>query len=138
MLTNQALENIYDEAAKASENEALRIFFNDRKAERRSYNQDLLAEVEKFNDNTALPQKLGTEAYKLSMGFRSIIFLKDHNQIVREVCRVKQLTINKYNALLSELNLPLSLCKSLSEQRDSVMSHMNAVTRLEHLITQEA
>lgn len=136
-VTNQELENIYDEAFKTVPGESLKMFFNERKEERRMYNEQLCLELEKLLGDAKLPKSMVNESYKASMNFRNLIFLKDHSLIVQEVCRIKEVTINKYNALLSELNLPLSLCKLLSAQRDKVQSNMNAIRRLEHLIVQD-
>ncbi len=138
LVTNQELENIYGEAFKSVTGESLRVFFNERKEERRQYNEQLCLEMEKLLGDAKLPKRIATEYYKASMSFRNLIFIKDHSLMVQEVCRIKEVTINKYNALLSELNLPLSLCKLLSEQRDCVQSNMNAIKRLEHLVVQEA
>ncbi|MFL1012524.1 DUF2383 domain-containing protein [Flavisericum labens] len=137
LVTNNELENIYEEALKASEDDSLKIFFEDRKEDRKTYNEQLILEIENLVGDSNFSKTVGKDSYKVSMNFRGLIFLKNHSLIVKEVCRIKQISINKYNALLSELNLPLSVCKLLSEQRDNIQSHMNAIKRLEHLIVKE-
>ncbi len=137
LIINQELENIYDEAFKTVPGEALKLFFNERSEERKTYNEQLRAELEKILGEAKPIMNTANEAYKVSMSFRNLIFMKDHSLMVQEVCRIKEVTIYKYNALLSELNLPLSLCKLLSGQRDRVQSNMNAIKRLEHLTVQD-
>lgn len=136
LVTNEGLENIYEEASKAAVGESLKTFFAERAEERRKYNQKLGVEMKKLLGDSSLPKGSANGSYKISMAFRNLIFMKDHNLIVNEICRIKEISINKYNALLSELNLPLSLCKLLSAQRDNIQSNMNAIKRLEHLIVQ--
>jgi len=138
LITNQGLEDIYEEASKAVVGESLKAFFTERAEERRRYNQKLSKEMEKLVGNAKPLKNSANGSYKVSMAFRNLIFMKDHRLIVNEVCRIKEISINKYNALLSELNLPLSLCKLLSAQRDNIQSNMNAIRRLEHLIIQDA
>ena len=43
-------------------------------------------------------------------------------------------SIEKYNELLMEINLPLSVCKLLVKHRDSIYSNMNAMKRQEEFV----
>ena len=132
------MENIYTEAFKTIENEGLKLFFEEQSQECKKYSDQLVTEIEKLVGKSKFSEAIGKESYKVSMNFRSLIFLKDHDRLLKQVYRIKYLTINKYNTLLSELNLPLSVCKLLVEQRDSIQAAMNAIKRSENLIVENA
>ena len=51
----------------------------------------------------------------------------DAPELLDQICTIKEWSIDHYNDLLQELNLPLSLCKMLAEQRDSLHYKMNSI-----------
>ncbi|WP_370477768.1 DUF2383 domain-containing protein [Tamlana flava] len=138
LVSNHELENIYQEAFKAIDDEELKSFFQEQSRVRKIYSEQLCLEIENLVGKSKFSEAVGRESYKVSMNFRNLIFLKDYSLLLKEVYRIKQSTISKYNTLLNELNLPLSVCKLLVEQRDGIQATMNTIKRSESLIAQNA
>ncbi|MEL0454911.1 DUF2383 domain-containing protein [Flavobacteriaceae bacterium SZ-1-7] len=136
LVSNHEHENIYQEAFKAIDDEELKSFFQEQRNVRKMYSEQLCLEIEKLVGKSKFSEAVSKESYKVSMNFRNLIFLKDYSLLLNEVYRIKRATISKYNALLNELNLPLSVCKLLVEQRDGIQATMNAIKRSENLIAQ--
>ena len=66
--------------------------------------------------------------------FKTLLLLNNEDDLIDEVVALKRLSIEKYNDVLREINLPLSVCKLLVKQRDSIYSNMNAMKRHEEFV----
>lgn len=138
LATNNELEKIYAETSNGVSSPALKDFFKERRNERKEFGDQLQKQILKLgaepNDSLRIKQVFT----KVERNFNKLISLQDEAGLKNEVCNIQQLTINKYNMVLTELNLPLSVCKLLAGQRDDVQESINTIRRSEILLEEIA
>ncbi len=121
-----------------------------------------VSEKLKFTDNIAYAKKRGEERgvfvkllkkelLKIDKGEENTLVLKRRNHLMRtnykkyfkigndldfldKVYEMEILTVNKYDDLLSQINLPLTLCRMLLKQRDSIQARIHVIERGEPLV----
>lgn len=134
LIMNYGVEKVYLEALELATDNNLKAFFRERGFERNEFGRQLRAEIEKLQGK---PKQLGDISNGLNniwLNIKNHIVLHNESELMDEIYKLKALTIDGYNALLMEINLPLSVCKVLIKQRDSVYSHMNAMKRQEEFV----
>ena len=134
LIMNYETEKVYLEALDLATDDNLKAFFRERGFERNEYGRLLRAEIVKLKGK---PKQLGAPSsgfVRIWMNFKKYILLDIENDLIEEIYRLKILSIEKYNDMLSEINLPLSTCKLLVRQRDSIYSNMNAMKRHEEFV----
>lgn len=134
LIMNYEVEKVYLDALDLATNTDLKTFFRERGFERNEFGRQLRAEIENLEGK---PKELGVlsgEFYRILMNFRNCIFLNSESDLMEEIYKLKELNIESYNTMLMEINLPLSVCKVLVKQRDSITSHMNAMKRHEEFV----
>ena len=128
---NYEAEKIYSEIFKSVSNESLKKFFKDRQTKRREYNKELVNEIDR---NGIIPKSASLlNNYYNKLQKRESDFENSNNgdYLLFEVFRLKKETVNKYDELLREMSLPLSLCKALVKQRDNIQATMQILARNE-------
>ncbi|WP_240572106.1 DUF2383 domain-containing protein [Aestuariibaculum lutulentum] len=129
LVFNSGVEKVYLEAYDSVENEELKAFFNERAFERNQFSKDLKTEMENIEDKSSQPAGLSTNFYEIWRNFRNLILMDNESGLLNEVYRLKEVSVEMYNQLLMEPNLPLSVCKLLGKQRDSIQAAMNTMKR---------
>ena len=71
--------------------------------------------------------RLSRAYYIFWKNLRPLLKKSGSPELLDQICNMKEWSIDNYNNLLQELNLSLSLCKMLSEQRDALHSRMNSI-----------
>ncbi|GAA4294289.1 DUF2383 domain-containing protein [Aestuariibaculum suncheonense] len=129
LIFNSGVEKVYLEAYDSVKNEDLKAFFNERAFERNQFTKDLKAEMESIEEKSQQSAGLSTNFYEIWRNFRNLVLMDNENGLLNEVYRLKEVSIEMYNQLLMEPNLPLSVCKLLGKQRDSIQAAMNMMKR---------
>ena len=129
LIMNYEVEKIYLEALKNVTDNTLKTFFRERGLERYEFSIELKNEIKTLDGNPKLLGELSKDFYQVKMNFRNLIFLENQNDLLDEVFSLKKVSIDKYNQLLMEPNLPLQLCKILIRQRDSIQAKLRALKR---------
>ena len=129
LIMNYEVEKIYLEALKNVTDNTLKTFFRERGLERQEFGVELKNEIKTFDAEPQLLGELSKDFYKVKMNFRNLIFLENQNSLIDEIYNLKKVSINKYNQLLMEPNLPLQLCRVLVKHRDSIQSTMRVLKR---------
>ncbi|TYA70006.1 ferritin family protein [Seonamhaeicola marinus] len=121
-----------------------------------------VSEKLKFTDNIAYSKKIGAERGKfvqflkkeldkIDKGGETTLALKRRNHLIRtnykkyfkigndldfleKVYEMEVLSVNKYDDLLSQINLPLTLCRMLLKQRDSIQARLHVIERGEPIM----
>ncbi|SFZ89566.1 conserved hypothetical protein [Flaviramulus basaltis] len=129
LIMNYEVEKIYLEALKNVTDNTLKTFFRERGLERYEFSIELKNEIKILDGNPEQLGELSKDFYKVKMNFRNLIFLENQNDLLDEVFSLKKVSIDKYNQLLMEPNLPLQLCRILIKQRDSIQATMRVLKR---------
>jgi len=131
---NYQAEKIYSEIFRTTSGESLKKFFKERKIKRHDFNKVLINELDRHNIIPKSATTFSNYNNKIKLKDSGINLLNNGDQFLSEVIRLKNESLNRYNDLLLELSLPLSLCKALSKQRDDIQAAMLILTKEEELV----
>ena len=134
LTANYKAEKIYSEISRTISGEPLKMFFKERKIKRHNFNKVIINELDRHNIIPKAATTLGNYNTKMKLKDSGINLLNSGDQFQIEVIRLKNESLNRYNDLLLELSLPLSLCKALSKQRDDIQSAMLILSKDEELV----
>ena len=107
----------------------MKAIFKQSSLERNGFGKDLKLEILKLNGKPEYSKKLKSDLYKHWMNLRNFLLFEDEKNLLEEVYSLKALSVKKYNELLSEMSLPLSTCKLLMRQRDTIEDGMVLLKR---------
>ena len=130
LMMNHEAEKIYTDAHDIVDNGELKSFFRELAFERNEFVRALRRETIKLGGK---PQsfeglnKLSRAYYIFWKNLRPLLKGNNTPELLDQICSMKEWSIDNYNNLLQELNLSLSLCKLLVEQRDLLYSKMNSI-----------
>lgn len=130
LMMNYEAEKIYSDAHDIVDDDNLKSFFRERAFERNEFARELRKETAKLGEK---PQsfeglnKLSRPYHFFWRNLRPLLKENDAPELLDQICTIKEWSIDHYNDLLQELNLPLSLCKMLAEQRDLLHYKMNSI-----------
>lgn len=124
-------KKMYLAAQNKVEDKELMVFFRVRAFESHQYANDLKLEIEKLGFTPKPSETLKSEFQSFWLNFNNLLLLKNKQALLDEVYNLKKVSVEKYNALLMEINLSLSTCKLLMKQRDSIQRTINAIERQE-------
>lgn len=131
LIMNCEVEKIYFELFDKTSEKDLKAFYTERGFERNEFVKDLKLEILKLDGEPKYVEGMKTDFYKYWMNFRNFVLLTDEENIMQEVYDLTVFSVKKYNELLSEMSLPLSTCKLLIRQRDSIEEGMIVLKRQE-------
>lgn len=131
LIMNYEVEKIYSELFSQIEEQELRLFYRERGFERNEFGKDLKLEILKLGGEPVYIKSKKGDLYKYWMNIRNFVLLEDEESLLKEIYSLKTFSIIKYNALLREMSLPLSTCKLLIKQRDSIQEGMDVLKRQE-------
>ncbi|MEN3323293.1 DUF2383 domain-containing protein [Mariniflexile soesokkakense] len=134
LIMNYEVEKVYLKALDLATDDNLKAFFRERGFERNEFGRQLRAELKKLDGKPKKFDGLSRSFDSVFTNFRDYILLNLEDDLMEEVYSLKRLSIEKYNELLREINLPLSTCKLLVKQRDSIYGNMNAMKRQEEFV----
>ncbi|MFG6687232.1 DUF2383 domain-containing protein [Mariniflexile sp. HNIBRBA6329] len=134
LIMNYEVEKIYSEALDLATDDNLKAFFRERGFERNEFGRQLRDEIVKLNGKPKPLNVLSGNFDNILANFKNYILLNNEYDLMEEIYNLKTKSIEKYNELLMEINLPLSVCKLLVKQRDSIYSNMNAMKRQDEFV----
>lgn len=108
---------------------SLKSFFKEKEVERNEFCKLLQNESNKLEEKIDNSIMLNRRNHLTKLNLKKLFHFNKDLDLFMQVNRIMQLSIDKYNELLMEMNMPLSLCKLLVRQRDSVQSSMYLIER---------
>ncbi len=134
LILNYEIETVYLDALDLAADNHLKAFFRERGFERNEFSRQLRSEIVKLKSKPKQFKGLSANFDKIWTNFKDFVLLNNEADLMEMVYGLKRLSIEKYNELLMEINLPLSVCKLLVKHRDSIYSNMNAMKRHEEFV----
>ncbi|MEP3838150.1 MAG: DUF2383 domain-containing protein [Algibacter sp.] len=133
---NLEVEKIYMEALSAVSDTELKTFFTESGLERNEFGKELKAEMEMYNTEMELKfdGKLENGFYVTWMNFRRLFLFEDKINLYEEICKLKELTIRKYDNLLSQKELPHSTIKVLEHHKAKIQNALNTIIIEKNLV----
>jgi len=136
LMMSYEAEKIYTDASDIVNDDELKSFFRELAFERNEFARALKNETIILGE---IPQsfeglnKLSRAYHIFWKNLRPLLKENDTLGLFEQICNIKEWSIDNYNNLLQELNLSLSLCRLLVEQRDLLQSKMNSIRANETL-----
>ncbi len=134
IIMNEEVEKTYKEILKDILVEEFKPFFKDKIQVRNQFGQLLLKEVNKLGDKEQEPIMLNRRNKLIRSSLKKSLKINKALNLQNEVYRIEQFSIDKYNELLMEMNLPLKLCKLLIKQRDTIQYTSRLIERGEAFV----
>lgn len=134
IIMNEEVENTYAKILKNSSRESFASFFKEKIAMRNQFGLLLLKEANKLDEEGQKSIMLNRRNTFIRTNFKTSLRINNNRSLQNEIFRIEQLSIEKYNELLMEMNLPLTLCKLLMKQRDIIQYTSRLIEREEAFI----
>lgn len=130
-LMNYQVGKTYEKAIKNVPDDALKDFFRKKGVERSNFGELLQREITKLEGNNEGSLMLDRRNHLIKMNFKNLLHFENEKELFTAVHKIMLLSIEKYNELLMEIHLPLSLCKLLIKERDYIQSSLGLIKRKE-------
>ncbi|XLS29667.1 ferritin-like domain-containing protein [Flavobacteriaceae bacterium M23B6Z8] len=138
---NELLEKTYDAekgykfASENVDNVELKQFFKERVKQRYDFGHQLKNEIQAYGQE---PDKGGSMKGKMHrewMSLKTAVSSNNEEAILEEVERGEQASIDAYNEILSESNLPASTEAILYAQKNLITASLNRVKSFEAIVS---
>lgn len=131
MLINEEAEKIYVYAIDTVNKKSLKVFFNKRVIERRTHVKLLGNEIIRLNGNLENIKSTKTDFPQVHKYLKKMLLKNNENELLEAVYFLEKRSIDKFNAVLSEPGIPLSTCKILIKQKDTIEASLYSIKRRE-------
>ena len=131
MLINDEAEKIYLFAISTVKKKSLKDFFSKRVIERRAHVKFLGNEIIRLNGNLEGVKSTKTDFPQVHKYLKKMLQKNNENELLEAVYFLEKRSIDKFNAVLSEPGLPLSTCKVLIKQKDTIEASLYSIKRRE-------
>ncbi|MEP1487971.1 MAG: hypothetical protein ABJK28_06060 [Algibacter sp.] len=128
-LMNQQVEKSYAKIQEDIVDASLKSFFKEKAIERNGFCELLQKELNKLETKIDNPLMMNRRNRLASLNFKKLLHFDEDIDLFKQVYSVMQLSVRKYNELLMEMHLPLSLCKLLIKQRDRIQSSLDLMRK---------
>lgn len=119
-LMNEVVEKIYAKAYKKVSDLNIKVFLKERSLERNNFGKMLQNEIKKL-DTDVDESIMSRRRYHLYMrSFNNLLKVENNSDLLNSIYKIELICIEKYNELLGEINLSLSLCRLLIKQQDNI------------------
>ncbi|WP_406682640.1 hypothetical protein N1F78_08030 [Seonamhaeicola sp. MEBiC1930] len=129
IILNEEVENAYVRASKSLVNSHNKTYATERGQEREKIVNLLKIELSKIEKSEANALAIKRKFHLMRLNFRKYFKIENDPGFYVKVYEIEILSINKYDELLSQINLPLSLCRLLLKQRDSLQARLHIIER---------
>lgn len=128
LFMNQEVQKTFAKVQSDSIDHGLKSFFKAKVTERNTFGKLLQAELNKMETKakTSILMQNRSHFFR-SPNLKNVLQIHRDLDLFNQVYKVLQVSIKKYNALLMEIDLPLSLCKLLIKQRDRIQSSLDLI-----------
>ncbi|WP_282134534.1 DUF2383 domain-containing protein [Seonamhaeicola maritimus] len=135
VILNEEVENAYKKASSKLENNYTKTYAKEKSLERGEFVRFLKIELTKLEANDENLIALKRKFHMVRLNFRKFIKIENDAEFLGKVYEIEVLSINKYDDLLSQINLPLTLCKLLLKQRDFLQARLHVMERGELVVS---
>ncbi len=135
LIKNYDAEKGYINALENVDSDRLKIFFKRRASERSQFAKDLRTEILRYGE---LPEDSGSFkglAHRNWMTLKSTFSSNNEEAILEEAIRGEEASLESYNDILKDRDLPPSIDNMLIEQRDAIQAAINTEKVHEELIS---
>lgn len=134
LVLNEEVESAYKKASEKLKFADNIAYSKQRSLERAQFVKSLKKELAKLEDKVENAIVFKRRLQLVRSNLKTQLKIGDDLEFVSKVYEIEVLSSNKYDELLSQINLPLSLCRMLLKQRDSIEARLRILDRGEGVI----
>ncbi|WP_248722016.1 DUF2383 domain-containing protein [Seonamhaeicola sp. ML3] len=134
LVLNEEVESTYKKASEKLKFADNIAYSKQRSLERAQFVKSLKIELAKLEDKVENAIVFKRRLQLVRSNLKTQLKIGDDLEFVSKVYEIEVLSSNKYDELLSQINLPLSLCRMLLKQRDSIEARLRILDRGEGVI----
>jgi len=135
LVKNYDAEKGYQNAAENVDSTTLKIFFKRRASERSEFAKELRMEILQYGE---IPEDSGSfkgSVHRNWMSLKSLFALNDEEAILEEAIRGEEASLEDYDEIMKDRNLPPTIDAMLFKQRNAIQSAINTEKVHEELIS---
>jgi uncharacterized protein (TIGR02284 family) len=135
LVKNYDAEKGYMNAIENVDSDRLKMFFKRRATERSEFAKELRNEISQYGE---IPEDSGSfkgTMHRNWMSLKSTFSLNNEEAILEEAIRGEEASLEEYNEMIQERNLPPSIDSLLLKHRNSIQSAINTEKVKEELVS---
>ncbi|APY01447.1 uncharacterized protein (TIGR02284 family) [Lacinutrix venerupis] len=125
LVKNYDAEKGYIDAYQNVESNDLKMFFKRRASERSAFAKELRTEILQYGQ---IPEDSGTfkgAMHRNWMNLKNTFSSNNEEAILEEAIRGEESSLEEYNTMITEKNLPPTIDKLIAKHRDAIQSAIN-------------
>ncbi len=135
LVKNYDAEKGYLNAADNVENSKLKIFFKRRATERSEFAKELRTEILRYGEDPKDSGSFKGAVHRNWMSLKALFKSNDEEAILEEAIRGEEASLEEYNEVLKDRNLPPSIDQMLFKQRNAIQAAINTEKVHEELVS---
>lgn len=130
---NYDAEKGYKKAAEHTDHTALKNYFNRKAAERYDFGHQLKTEITNYGEEPTNSGSVTGAAHRTWMDVKAVFSADNEESMLEEAIRGEKASVEEYNEVLNETNLPPSTRDIVMNQKNTISQELNTIKRLEDL-----
>ena len=134
LIKNYDAEQGYIKATQNVKNERLTTFFTECSEDRSRFASQIRTQILKFGGT---PKELGSftgTMHRTWMDFKTIFTTNDQNAILEEIVKGEKASLEDYNEIIAETDIPENIKTVLVAHRNSIKNIISNVQKLEEVV----
>lgn len=133
LILNEEVEKAYNKASNMVEDSYYKAFSKERSIERGEFARLLKKELRKLEGKSDNLIAIKRRGQLIRTNYKSSLKIENESGFLARIYDIELLSVRNYDEFLSQMNLPLSLCKLVLKQRDIIQTRLHAIERGEEI-----
>ncbi|MDO1501773.1 PA2169 family four-helix-bundle protein [Winogradskyella maritima] len=135
LVKNYDAEKGYRNAIENVDSSDLKIFFTNRANERETFAEEIKTEINRYNETPKENGSFTGTMHRNWMSLKSTFSTNNEEAILEEAIRGEEASLEDYNDVLSDRDLPPTIDTMLTKHRDAIQASINTVKVKEELVS---
>ncbi len=135
LIKNYDAEKGYRNAIENVDNDRLKMFFKRRASERSEFAKEIKTEIERFGETPRDSGSFKGTVHRNWMDLKSTFTSNDEEAILEEAIKGEKASLEVYNDLIKESNLPPTIDSLLVKHKTAIQSAINTEKMKEKLVS---
>ena len=133
LILNEEVERAYSKASKMVGDKDYKAFSKKRSLERAAFASVLRNEFSKLEGKSKNLMALKRRGQLVRLKYKNSLKIEKESGFLARIYDIEVFSIKNYDEFLTQMNLPLSLCKIVLKQRDQIEVALHAMERGEEI-----
>ncbi|TXD93815.1 ferritin-like domain-containing protein [Gillisia hiemivivida] len=134
LIKNYDAEQGYIKAMHNVENDSLKSFFTERSEDRGRFASQIRTQILRFGETPKESGSFTGTMHRNWMEFKTLFTSNDEKVILEEILRGEKASLEDYNEIISETDIPENIKTVLVSHRNSIKNVINNVPKLEQAV----